>query len=339
MSVTDALQIRTADDTPKIASNFCKHIFEDFEIKTQEYYGQEYCLVEEYPFSIDFKRFRPAIVPWAELDIDSFGFIPNRTVPIFYSRKAQHWIKCNGGWDIPPLRNVVLKAVLGLIISTDYSLILKLDEPEREVLIRHAGKLTLLDDSFWTEERLRSFADIPYETGKLPGLRGGDTLYIRSTVDPATVTRRFCEQAFDDFRIHAYREQSTGITLTKAVSNDIEIKTLEYGQEYRQCHDSHQRNLGFVPNILMSISCDKDKTLDDDSPQKNAIFRGIIGLIRTTDYNLALTYGASMDVALLYKPGAPPRVTTRYLSDAKLRLLGEMPFNTENVTRFHYFPT
>ena len=66
MSMNDAIRIRTADDAPKIASNFSRPIFEEFEIKTQVRYGQIQCLVEEYPFSIDFKPHRPAIVRWAE---------------------------------------------------------------------------------------------------------------------------------------------------------------------------------------------------------------------------------------------------------------------------------
>ena len=50
MSVTDAIRIRTTDDAPKIAANFCQHVFEEYEIKSQEYYGRIHCLVDVYPF-------------------------------------------------------------------------------------------------------------------------------------------------------------------------------------------------------------------------------------------------------------------------------------------------
>ena len=230
-------------------------------------------------------------------------------------------------------------AVLGLIKSTNYSLILELDVSEREVLIRHDGKLTLLDDFFWTEERLRLFADIPYGSGKLAPWPGGDRLYIRSTDDHETVTKRFCEQAFEDYRILSHGQQGRNTAATKAISSDIEVHTVEYGHKYRRCHYSHQKNLGFVPNILMSIYCDKQKTLDDNSPQKNAIFKGILRLIRTTNYNLALTYSAHLGAVLQYKPGAPPLVAAWDLSDERLQLLGDMPFTTSDKPRLRYYPT
>jgi len=339
MSVTDAIRIETADDAPTIASNFWQHIFTEFEIKTQMHYGEIHCLVEEYPFSIDVKPIRLPYVTWAEYYIDSIGFIPNYTMPIFYSRSAQNWVKYNGGYDIPPLRNIVLKAVIEVIKSTDYSLILKLDEPEREVLIRHDGKLTLLDDFFWSEERLCSFADIPYESGQLAQWPDEDRLYIRSTVDLETVTKRFCEQAFEDFRIHSYRQPGTNTSATKAISNDIEVNAVEYGQKYRQCHNSHQRNLGFVPNILMTINYGNDKPRDFFSPERDAVIGGILGLIRTTDYSMALNFNVGIHAALLYKPGNLPLVAEEYLSDERLQLLGDMPFVAEDVSMFRYYPT
>ncbi len=338
MSVTDAIRIRTTDDAPKIAANFCQHIFHEYEIKTQEYYGQTHCLVEVYPFSMDFKPYRLPYVTWVEHQLDSLGFVPNYIIPIFYSRSAQNWVQCNGGWDIPPLRNVVLKAVVGLLKSTDYSLILELDEPEREVLIRHDSKLTLLDDSFWTEERLRSFAGIPYESGKLAQWPDEDRLYLKSTLDHESVTRKFCEQAFEDIRIHSYRQPGTNTAATKAISKDIEVTAVEYGQKYRQCHYSHVRNLGFVPNVLLTINYGNDKALDDNSPQRDASIRGALGLIRTTDYSLALKLKVGSNAALLYKPGSLPRVAEKYWPRESLRLLGDMPFVSEDVSMFYYSP-
>lgn len=338
MSVTDAIRIRTTDDAPKIASNFCQQIFGEYEIKTREYNGRIKCLVDVYPFSIDFKPYFPAIVTWAEHYTDIFGFIPNFDIPIFYRRSAQNWIQINGGFDIPPLGNVILKAVLGLLKSTDYSLILELDEPEREALIRHEGKLTLLDDFFWTQERLRSFADIPYEPGKLAPWPGGDRLYIRSTDDHEIVTKRFCDQAFEDFRIHSFRQPGANTAATKAISNGIEVTTVEYGQKYRQSHHSHQQNLGFVPNVLMTINYCNHKSLDDNSPQRDATIRGAIGLIMTSDYSLALPSDLGTNVALLYRPGSLPRVAAEYWSDERLRLFGDAPFVAKDVLRLRYYP-
>lgn len=338
MSVTDAIRIRTADDVSTIAANFCKPIFKDYEIKTWLLYDQLRYSVDKYPFSIDVMPSRPAIVSWAEHYIDDFGFIQNFSMPIFYSRKAQDWIQVNGGWDMPVLRNVVLQAVLEMIKSTDYSLVLELDEPEREVLIRHDGKLTLLDDHFWTEERLRSFADIPYETGKLPRWLSEDTLYIKSRLDLETITRRFCEQAFEDFHIDSNHNLGTNTAVIKAVSKNIEVKTVGYSEKYRPCHYSHQQNLGFVPNTKVSISYGSAEARDEFSPDRDAIFAGALGLIRTTNSCLVLRFSPSSGSVLQYKPGLPPSVAKSYLSEKRLRLLGDTPYIVKDVLRFTYYP-
>lgn len=95
--------------------------------------------------------------------MEEYGFVPNLLMPIFYSRSEAVWVMNNGEWDLPPLRDVILQGVIGLISTTDDSIALFLDNPERDVLIRHAGELTLLEDPFWTEERLLLFEDIPYK--------------------------------------------------------------------------------------------------------------------------------------------------------------------------------
>ena len=94
--------------------------------------------------------------------MENYGFVPNLLMTIFYSRSEAVWIKNNGEWDIPPLRDVILNGVVGLITTTDDSIALFLDNPERDVLIRHNGELSPLMDPFWTEERLLLFEDTPY---------------------------------------------------------------------------------------------------------------------------------------------------------------------------------
>ncbi len=95
--------------------------------------------------------------------MDDYGFVPNLLIPIFYSKSETVWIKVNGEWDIPPLRDVILKGVVGFLKTTDDSIALFLDNPERDILIRQAGELLLLEDPFWTEDRLLVFGDIPYK--------------------------------------------------------------------------------------------------------------------------------------------------------------------------------
>ena len=96
------------------------------------------------------------------MSMDNFGFVPHLLMPIFYGKREAIWVKVNGGSNFPPLRGDILQGVIDLITTTDDSLALFLDNPERDVLIRHAGELTLLEDPFWTEDRQLQFKDMPY---------------------------------------------------------------------------------------------------------------------------------------------------------------------------------
>ena len=78
---------------------------------------------------------------------------------VLYKRKF--WAK-DGERDTP-LRDIVLRGAIGLMRTTDYSLVLKLHSPSRHVLVYHDSELTLLEDPFWTEDRLLLFEDIPYK--------------------------------------------------------------------------------------------------------------------------------------------------------------------------------
>ena len=162
MSYNDSIRIKSTREAPEIAVNFCQHIFDDFVIKVGGAIGGRQALVDKGSFSSSVKRSNlPDHVK--RMEMDDYGFTPNIRMPIFYSKSAAVWVKNNGEWDIPPLRDVILKGVVGLINTTDYSIVLNLDNPERDVLIRHAGELTLLKDPFWTKDRLLLFAGIPYK--------------------------------------------------------------------------------------------------------------------------------------------------------------------------------
>lgn len=161
MSFNDSIRIKSTREGPEIMANFCHHSFDEFVIKVGGVIGNRRTTVDKYPFSID------AIPSKASgfmkrMSMDNYGFVPNLLMPIFYSKSEEIWVKNNGEWDIPPLRDVILKGVVGLIATTDDSLALFLDNPERDVLIRHANQLTLLEDPFWTEDRMLLFEDIPY---------------------------------------------------------------------------------------------------------------------------------------------------------------------------------
>lgn len=161
MSYNDSIRIKSTREAPEIMANFCQHIFDEFVINVGGAIGNRRTTVDKRPFSIDAKPSNPPGFI-KRMVMDDYGFVPNLLMPIFYSKSEAVWIKNNGEWDIPPLRDVILKGVIGLITTTDDSIALFLDNPERDVLIRHDGELSLLKDPFWTEDRLLLFEGIPY---------------------------------------------------------------------------------------------------------------------------------------------------------------------------------
>ena len=162
MSYNDTIYIKSSHESSEIAENFCQQIFDDYEIKVRETFNQKQSTVYAYPFSIDTLPYNPPEF-MKQMANEDYGFVPNFNVPIFYSKSEEFWVKNNGEWDLPALRNVIFKAVIGLIKTTEYSMVLKLDNPTRNVLIYHADQLALLEDPFWTEDRLLLFEDIPYK--------------------------------------------------------------------------------------------------------------------------------------------------------------------------------
>ena len=162
MSFCDAIYIKSTREGPETMANFCHHAFDDFVLHVVGAIDNRRTTVNKGPFSIDAKRSN-ASERMRRMRMENYGFVPNLLMPIFYSRSEAVWIKNNGQWDIPPLRDVILKGVIGLISTTGDSIALFLDNPERDVLIRHDGELSLLEDPFWTEDRLFLFEDIPYK--------------------------------------------------------------------------------------------------------------------------------------------------------------------------------
>ena len=157
----DYLYIRSTDGTPQVAASFCQHLNDSYEIEITEASGKTYAAVEMDALSIEItpKKFDPHLSqryqPWMD---NRFGFVPNLSMYVLH--KKIFWAK-DGERDTP-LRDIVLQGAIGLIRATGYSLALKLDSPSRNVMVYHAGELTLLEDPFWTEDRLLLFDDIPY---------------------------------------------------------------------------------------------------------------------------------------------------------------------------------
>jgi len=153
MSYNDGILIQSTHEAPEITENFCRQIFDDYEIKIMERLGEKKTTVYKNHISIDTFLYNPPDF-MKQIARDDYGFVPNFMMSIFYSKVIR---------DIQPLQDVILKGVVGLIKTTDYSIVLEFEDPTGEMLIYHASELTLLNDSRWTEERLLLFKDLPYQ--------------------------------------------------------------------------------------------------------------------------------------------------------------------------------
>lgn len=162
MSITDGIYIKSTNEAQKVAEDFCQHIFDDYQVKITETLGQKRATVSKGSFSIDTYPFRASDF-LMQATMKDYGFAPDSEIAIFYGRAIR---------DIELLREIILKGVIGLIKTTDYSVALEFEYPARDMLIYHADELTLLGDPFWTEDRLVLFEDIPYKF-KSPYIKGG----------------------------------------------------------------------------------------------------------------------------------------------------------------------
>ena len=155
MSVEDQILVLSTHSPREIIASYCQHLFDDFEI---EYIGgvvgSERVTVARQLMSIDALRiYPPELIKQIKREI--LGFVPNLMIAIFYH---------NPSLEIEELRNEVLRGAAGLIETINCSLAVSFQDTD--VLNYHADRLMLLENphfNYWTEARLRLFADIPYK--------------------------------------------------------------------------------------------------------------------------------------------------------------------------------
>ena len=168
----DCVDIKSLHDAPQITAKFCRHIFDNFDVKIGDVSGKKYGGVERGILEIDtfasdplqYLSFQPKYQSKWTRHGYKYPFLPNYSMSIHYRRGRGIPLKRNGAYNVPA-RDVTLKGVAGLIKTTDYSFVVEFSDPTRDVLIYHDGELTLFQDSCWTEERLRLFDGIPYKFG------------------------------------------------------------------------------------------------------------------------------------------------------------------------------
>ena len=155
MSIEDSIFVMSAHNTREVTASYCQHLFDDFEIEEVEVVvGQERVSVVKPLMSIDTFRYSPPELI-KQIMHDKVGFDPNIMIAIFYH---------NPSLKIEELRNEVLRGAAGLIKTINCSLAVSFTD--MYVLSYHDGELMIMENphfKFWTEERLRLFADIPYK--------------------------------------------------------------------------------------------------------------------------------------------------------------------------------
>lgn len=167
----DEVGLLTIQDVPQLAATFCRHIFDKCEVKIYEAAGETSVSFENDSIKIFAMRkdpienslnYEPKYQWRFTRNRHKYPFLPNCSLTVNYRMGRGLPLKRNGAYFVPA-RNMTLKGVAGLINTTDCSLVLAFSDPKRDVLMYHAGELTLFEDSCWTEERLALFESIPYK--------------------------------------------------------------------------------------------------------------------------------------------------------------------------------
>ena len=152
----DQFYVDSVHEVPHILARFCRHIFDDQETKivtglTSEERPQIRACAERDGFEIRAIRYDP--FRWSEKwkrDGATYPFLPNCNVDLHYTKGRGILRKKNTEYIIPA-RDMTLKGVAGLIKRTDCSLVLEFGDPKRDVLMYHAGELTLFEDTCWSQ--------------------------------------------------------------------------------------------------------------------------------------------------------------------------------------------
>ena len=155
MSISDYIYALSTHSPREIAASYCQLLYDNYEIdEAGGLVYQERVTVERQRISIDaFRYYSPE--PIKQIKLDTLGFDPNLMIAIIYH---------NPSLEIEELRNEVLRGAAGLIKTINCSLAVSF--ADMYVLSYHEGELMIIQNphfKYWTEERLRLFADIPYK--------------------------------------------------------------------------------------------------------------------------------------------------------------------------------
>ena len=166
----DRVGILSSHNAGQVAARFCRNAMDDYDSEEEEWSDNDYVRINTESFTTDTFTFDPTEyhseppkyqTKWTKRG-DKYPFMPNYSLSVHYRKGRGIPVKKNGAYFVPA-RDMTLKGVVGLLRTTDYSLVLEFSHPKRDVLMVHAGELTLYEDSCWTEDRLRLFEGIPYK--------------------------------------------------------------------------------------------------------------------------------------------------------------------------------
>lgn len=164
----DDICVESRHEVTQIMASYCRCLYCDRETKIDERLTgspppKTWAHVERGAFEIGAIRYDP--LQWSEKwkrGGAQYPFLANCHVDLHY-RKGRGILEKRNAVHVVPARDDTLRAVAGLIRTTDCSLVLEFSHPRRDLLMYHAGELTLYEDSCWTENRLALYAGIPYK--------------------------------------------------------------------------------------------------------------------------------------------------------------------------------
>ena len=160
MAGVDVIYLDTSDTLSEITDLFCGYLFGEFESHEDDdpAVGIDVSINR---ISLNIKEIS---IPQFVIDgwQRQFGFTPTKSISVYYAKFVDD-VYVRSAENTANLRNIIIPGIAELIQQKNYNLALSLDDRHTKTLVNFAGTLTLFNESFWTEDRLKLLKDLKYQ--------------------------------------------------------------------------------------------------------------------------------------------------------------------------------
>ena len=205
-----------------------------------------------------------------------------------------------------------------------------------EILLLRVNGQTVSNNSedAWAHYGVMDLIDVAYEEDDLRFERWEDYLYLRATHDAPQVAASFCQHIYEDYEIEI-SEASSGTSANVEMDGlSINVAPWEFDPQLPLRYQGGvDDRYGFLPNTSMYVLYKKKfwrKDGERDTPLRDVILHGTMGLIRRMDYSLVLKLDSPSRIVLAYHDSELSLFEDIFWSDDRLLLFKDIPYRFKN---------